>query len=175
MGMGAMNGHKNPRSLITEQEAKAAFRNTHQWLHPNKCCLSITYCSTLQGVKGSKATFPGTSRVASSVPLSTSAHRRCQRRAGRGGTQLPRGVITGACAPITAPKGPLTSLGCLLLYCPKNTWNKSSLGFLVRPTCLPGADPRKHSGHCKELRAAGQGRRLEVSGVRSPWLLQVLV
>lgn len=61
MGMGGMNGHENPRSLITEQEAKAAFHNTHQRLHPNKCCLSITYCSTLQGVKGSKATFPGTS------------------------------------------------------------------------------------------------------------------
>lgn len=114
-------------------------------------------------------------RVASSVPLSTSAHRRCQRRAGRGGTQLPRGVITGACAPVTAPKGPLTSLGCPLLHCPKNTWNKSSLGFLMRPTSLPGADPRKHSGHCKELRAAGQGWRPEVFGVRSPWLLQVLV
>lgn len=40
---------------------------------------------------------------------------------------------------------PFTSLGCPLLHCSDNTSIKSSLGFLTRPTSLPGADPGKHS------------------------------
>lgn len=108
---------------------------------PNKCCLSIPYLLNP----------PGSQRIQSHIlrnvlgglicaPFHISAQALSEEgRQGR--NTVPRGVTTGTCVSVTAQRGPFTALGCPLLRCSKNTSIKSSLGFLTRPTSLPGADP----------------------------------